>query len=255
MTDTVLYLYAVADADLGDAEVGDLRAVDDAPVGVIAEAPVAAVVSAVDAERFSATALRSSLEDLQWLENIARAHNAVVANLAQRRPVAPVRLATVFTSPDNVRALLRTRAQEFVAALDRVRGRCEWAVKGFMIGADAAPPTAGPTDDPSPGRSYLERRRAERDRREGRSAEASTEADAVHGMLAELALASRRYPPQDRRLTGYQDEMVLNAAYLLPDGGDADFRRAVDEYRGRHVRLQLAGPWAPYSFATLEGDG
>jgi Gas vesicle synthesis protein GvpL/GvpF len=248
-----MYLYAVADSDLVDAEVGEMRAVDDAPVHVIAEAPVAAVVSAVDAERFSETALRRSLEDLQWLEGIARAHNAVVSNLAHRRPVAPVRLATVFTNAENVRALLRTRAQEFVAALDRVRGRCEWAVKGFAVGGDAAPAKAS-SDDLSPGRSYLAQRRAERDRRDQHSRAASTEAEVLHGRLADLALASRRYPPQDRRLSGHRDEMVLNAAYLLPEGEEAEFRQVVDDYQGRHLRLQLDGPWAPYSFATLGSD-
>ena len=54
----VMYLYAVADSDLVDADVTDMRAVDGAPVRIIAEAPIAAVVSAVDAERFSASALR-----------------------------------------------------------------------------------------------------------------------------------------------------------------------------------------------------
>jgi Gas vesicle synthesis protein GvpL/GvpF len=54
----VMYLYAVADSDLGDADVTDMRAVGGAPVRIIAEAPIAAVVSVVDAERFSAPALR-----------------------------------------------------------------------------------------------------------------------------------------------------------------------------------------------------
>jgi Gas vesicle protein len=64
VTDTVMYLYAVADADLRDAEVDGLRAVDDGPIHIICEARVAAVVSAADAERFCASALRHSLEDI-----------------------------------------------------------------------------------------------------------------------------------------------------------------------------------------------
>jgi hypothetical protein len=97
------------------------------------------MVGAVDAERFSAPALRRQLEDLHWLEDMSRAHNAVVSQLAQGRPIAPVRLATVFANVENVRELRRTRAQDFVAALDRVRGCCEWAVKGFAVGAEPLP--------------------------------------------------------------------------------------------------------------------
>jgi hypothetical protein len=255
MADTVVYVYAVVDSGITDAEVADIRAVDGAAVCVVTEAPVAAVVSAVDAERFSESALRRNLEDPRWLEEIARAHNAVVSDLAHRRPLAPVRLATVFLDDTSVRDLLRSRAQDFVVAIDRVRGRCEWSVKGFAVDTIAERGTAtSPTEGLSPGRSYLERRRAERDGKDQQRREAAAGAEAAHQRLADLAPASRRYPPQDRRLTGYQDEMMLNAAYLLPVGEESELRRAVQECQGMGLRLELAGPWAPYSFAILDGE-
>jgi hypothetical protein len=194
------------------------------------------------------------LEDLHWLEDTARAHNAVVSQLARGRPIAPVRLATVFANVENIRALLRTRAEDFIAALDRVRGCCEWAVKGFAVGAEPLPVTAVSSEALSPGRSYLERRRAERDSHDLHNQKAEAEAEAVHDRLVNLTLASRRYPPQDRKLSGQRDEMVLNAAYLLPEGVETELRRVVDEYHGGRLRLELRGPWAPYSFATLERD-
>jgi hypothetical protein len=48
--------------------------------------------------------------------------------------------------------------------------------------------------------------------------------------------------------------MILNGAYLLPDEAEETFRATVDELRTRHtgVLLEVAGPWAPYSFAVLE---
>ncbi len=44
--------------------------------------------------------------------------------------------------------------------------------------------------------------------------------------------------------------MVLNAAYLVE--ADGALRRVVEQHAGGAVRLELTGPWAPYSFATLE---
>jgi len=254
VADAVIYLSAVADSDLTDAELSDLHAVDDASVHVVTEAPLAAVVSSVDAERFSAPALRRNLEDLGWLETIARAHDSVVSGLANQRPLAPVRLATVFMDEDNVRALLRSRSDELVRTLDRIRGRVEWAVKAFSVAPDREQPIPGSSQAASPGRAYLERRRGERDSAARHRQHALDEAEAVHARLTELAIASRRYPPQDRRLTGFQDEMVLNAAYLLPEGGDAELRRLTEESGSPRLRLELTGPWAPYSFATLESQ-
>jgi hypothetical protein len=48
--------------------------------------------------------------------------------------------------------------------------------------------------------------------------------------------------------------MVLNGAYLVPESDGQRFAVLVDELRRRHpdVLLEVAGPWAPYSFAVLE---
>jgi hypothetical protein len=249
VADSVVYVYAVTDADAPDPAAGP--GVDGAVVRRVESGALAAVVSSVDAVRFSEEALRRSLEDLPWLEATARAHHGVVAAAAQAGPVAPVRLATVYLDDDRVRALLDERAQGFAVALDRIRGRAEWGVKAFAVpSAVAVEPQPAPGS--GPGAAYLARRRAERDgAARGREA-AEAAAEVVHGELAALALANRRYPPQDPRLTGHREEMVLNAAYLVDAGGAAALRQLVEERDAPALRLELTGPWAPYSFATLE---
>jgi hypothetical protein len=249
MADTVVYLYAVTDADAPDPAVA--AGVDGAPVRRVVAGRLAAVVSTVDAVRFGEEALQRSLEDLRWLEATARAHHAVVGAVAENGPVAPVRLATVYLDDERVAALLDERAAAFAAALDRVRGRVEWGVKGFATPAAAA---AEPEPEPSggPGASYLKRRLAQRDRATRGQEAAFAAAEEAHRALAAAALAHRTYQPQDRRLTGRSEEMVLNAAYLVDaDGGDA-LRLLVEERSTGAVALELTGPWAPYSFATLE---
>ena len=95
------------------------------------------------------------------------------------------------------------------------------------------------------------RRRAERDRAATVRQEALDAAEAVHRMIARLAFASHRYQPQDPRLAGHEDDMVLNAAYLVDEAGAAALRQAVDTVGRPRLRLELTGPWAPYSFARL----
>jgi hypothetical protein len=249
MADVVVYVYAVTDAEAPDPAVES--GVDGAPVRRVVSGALAAVVSSVDAARFSEDALRRSLEDLQWLETTARAHHAVVAAAAQAGPVAPVRLATVYLDDDRVCALLDERAAAFAGALDRIRGRVEWGVKAYAV-PTAAAAEPRPAAGSGPGAAYLARRRAERDRAARSVEDAVAAAEALHRELAGVTVASRRYPPQDPRLTGHREEMVLNAAYLVERGGDAALRRLVEEPAERALRLELTGPWAPYSFATLE---
>jgi hypothetical protein len=253
MADSVVYLYAVTDAAPAEEPAGEpaFTGVDGVPVRRVVSGDLAAVVSSADPTRFSEEALRRSLEDLQWLERTARAHNAVVAAVARSGPIAPVRLATVYLDDENVRALLDERAPEFIAALDRIRGRAEWGVKGFAVRSEG---NASPqvTEESKPGTAYLLRRRAERDRAARGLQESAEAAEAVHREMSALAVASRRYQPQDPRLSGRREEMVLNVAYLVDEPGADALRRQVEQQDGQNLRLELTGPWAPYSFATLE---
>jgi hypothetical protein len=248
VADSFVYLYAVTDAATPE-EPEQLVGVDGAAVRRVESGGLAAVVSSVEPTRFSEEALRRSLEDLEWLERTARAHHAVVAAVARSGPVAPVRLATVYLDDDNVRALLVERASEFGSALDRIRGRAEWGVKGFAVRSEAGSEPQI-TDETKPGTAYLMRRRAERDLAARGHQDAAEAAEAAHREMSALAVASRRYQPQDPRLSGVREEMVLNVAYLV-DEADA-LRRLVEHWDAQCLRLELTGPWAPYSFATLE---
>ena len=70
---------------------------------------------------------------------------------------------------------------------------------------------------------------------------------------------SRLHPPQSAQLSGRSESMVLNAAYLLDDDRAAGFAAAVEALSDRHprLRLELTGPWPPYSFTAqdLEQEG
>jgi hypothetical protein len=76
----------------------------------------------------------------------------------------------------------------------------------------------------------------------------------IHARLADRAGAATLSRPQDRRLSGRETEMVLNAAYLVPADATDAFRQIVEELGRRHepdgVALELTGPWPPYHFAT-----
>ncbi|MCT2583867.1 GvpL/GvpF family gas vesicle protein [Actinophytocola sp. S1-96] len=78
--------------------------------------------------------------------------------------------------------------------------------------------------------------------------------DRLHDTFAALAVAARRHPPQDRKLSGQPGWMVLNGAYLVDDAGAAEIAAAAerlsDELPG--VRVQCTGPWSPYSFAGVD---
>ena len=88
-----------------------------------------AVVCSVDLDEFGEDSLARNLEDLTWLERVARAHNDVVFAVATTGTVAPMRLVTICADEISVRDRIEALYDDLSAALDRVEGRREWSVK------------------------------------------------------------------------------------------------------------------------------
>ncbi|MBF6337019.1 GvpL/GvpF family gas vesicle protein [Nocardia abscessus] len=262
MTDGLgVWLYAVT-SSRGDAQdSGELTGVAGEPVRSVVSDDLTAVVGSVPLEVFGEEPLRRNLEDLDWLEGTARAHDAVVAALVRRGPTVPLRLATVFRDDDRVRDLLDERRADFTAALALVSGRTEWGVKAYgdraaLTAAVAEARAAGEGNAKGAGAAYLARRRAQLSAQETVERDAAERAEEIHTRLVHQAAAGRRQTLTDPALSGRRDWMVLNGTYLVDDDRTDDFAATVTalsaEFPG--IRLELTGPWPPYSFAGVERE-
>ncbi|NEA63366.1 GvpL/GvpF family gas vesicle protein [Streptomyces sp. SID12488] len=251
LTDAV-YAYAVLlRNEAAELAVRDLSGVDGLPVRILRGAGTAAVVSDVPAEAFTEEAIAQRLDDINDLERLARDHHQVIAALAARTAVLPLRLATVYIDDGSLLRRLHADAGHFRSTLNRLEGHDEWGVKIY-----AHPPTATPSpgDRPRSGRDYLRARRTSRD---GHDLALRTAADLgarVDRMLAEANLASdvRHHRPQPATLSAKPGENVVNAAYLVPRKHTRSFQDRVEVLAAgtAGVRLEITGPWAPYSFAS-----
>ncbi|MGW8380355.1 GvpL/GvpF family gas vesicle protein [Streptomyces sp. ODS28] len=263
-TPPLLYVYAVLDEDAAAAaHATGVRGVGGGPVEVLRHAGLAALVGPVPHTEFDEEPLRRNLEDLDWLERTARAHQGVVARAARRADVLPLRMTTVCRGEAGVRRLLAEGRARFAAALEALSGRVEWGVKVF-----AATPAPGTPRADSPrtggrsapaagaGRAYLRQRSGARREAEAHAARADACAHEVHDALAALAERTRLYRPQHPQLSGTTAENLLNAAYLVPERHSEAFAERVGKLAEREpaVRIELTGPWAPYSFADAVAD-
>ncbi|MHB1594098.1 MAG: GvpL/GvpF family gas vesicle protein [Streptosporangiaceae bacterium] len=250
-SDDGIWIYAIT-SQAGQPGVGHLPGVAGTGVGTLSRSGLTALISPVDLAEFGEDALREALEKLPWLESVARSHHAVIeAAAAGGRPVIPMRLATVYRGRAGLAALLTDRRDELAAALRRLAGRAEWGVKLYCVPAEPGRP-AGATSDPG-GAAYLRRRKAELSRVRDMRRAAAAAAERLHAELSAVADAACLHRPQDPGLSGRPETMLMNAAYLVRKN-DADrlaaLARAADR-RDVPARIELTGPWPPYSFAAL----
>jgi hypothetical protein len=256
MAESATYLYAITH-DSGDPPLAGLAGVAESEVRALPHSGLRAYVSTVPLAEFGEEPLRRNLEDLAWLETTARAHHGVVDAVARTTPTAPVRLVTVYRGDEHVRRMLDERAAEFETVLATIRGRSEWGVKVYAAPERAPQQAQVPAGGKertreNPGTAYLKRRQSSLRSRDDARRRALSRAEHIDGTLAALAVASRRHVPQDPQLSGRNEWMVLNNAYLIDDDRRDEFTATVDSLRDPAVDVQLTGPWAPYSFAVLE---
>jgi hypothetical protein len=251
VTGTARYLYAVC-RGLDDTAVEDARGLRDGPLSLVHHQGLDAVTSDVPLEEFDEAGLSQHLEDLVWLEEVARTHDDVVRRVAAHAPTAPLRLATVFHDEEGVRRRVEEWHAPLVEVLDRIDGRAEWSVKVLVGGTP--PRAAAPAAEPATGTEFLRRRREQVADQAAQEDFAVRLAESVHHQLAAMAEASRLLPPQDPQLTGRPETMALNGAYLVPRAEEERFTTVVEDLRQHHTELviEVGGPWPAYSFAVLE---
>jgi Gas vesicle synthesis protein GvpL/GvpF len=260
-----LWTYCVARA--GDPLPEGIPGVDGGGSSRIEAGGLSALVGRVPLAEFGAEPLRRNLNDIDWLERVARAHEAVLEGALAACTIVPLRLCTIYESEAGLQRMLEDERESLVEALELLDGRQEWGVKLLVEREKLSNAARARSDDVAAldeelaaragGGAYMLRRRLERQVRETADALAAEVAEDVHARLQDWATDAVTRPPQNRDLSGHEGEMLLNAAYLVEAERVDGMRELVAELEELHrplgARLELTGPWPPYNFVPQGG--
>jgi hypothetical protein len=211
-----------------------------------------AVVTDVPLPEYSPERVEGKLRNLDWVAEIAVAHEKVVEYFASRAgaTILPMKLFTMFASREKARADLRARKNILTPALRRVRGCQEWGVR--IVRTDGRAPAAPRAEGPhgaGPGARFLAAKKQLRDDAARGAKEAGEAAEQAYRMLVPLARSSKRRIDVPEAATA---PPLVDAAFLVPVGGTARFRaaakRAAAGCRSAGADMTLTGPWPAYNF-------
>ena len=87
MSDSGTYIYAVG-RELSADRMTSVRGLGGAELRLVEQNGLVAVVSTVGLDEFGESGLRRNLEDLNWLEEVARGHDEVVRSAAEAAPTS-----------------------------------------------------------------------------------------------------------------------------------------------------------------------
>lgn len=264
----LLYLYGIVPAGSAAHRLLARRQIegmqDGVPLFPIEADGLVAAVSAVPAALFDEEPLNALVSDLNRLTPYALRHEEAVRSLLSS-PLVPMTFGAVYRGVDGIATLLREHRSTFGSLLERLRGCEEWGLKVFSSPVRLLESAAGASDQIRqmdaeiaalpPGRAYLATKRRERALAAEAGRLASVMLTAIFERLADLSAAAVQDepgPPQPGA-----EQLVLKAAFLVDDDAVQEFRSVAEElgqtYSPRGLRLEVSGPWAPYSFVRASG--
>ncbi len=240
-----LYLYGVSRAarkNAGKASAPGSPGIDGvSEVKAVVCGDFLCWVSHVDQASFT-KAMESNMENLEWLALHSVRHQQVVSEAAAQMPIVPARFGTIFSGEAALLKNVAGRSKALGRVFDRVADADEWGVKVF-----AEKPSA-PTGKPAArsGKEYLQQKAAQiKQHPERADPELQEFAKALEKIASDSAPSGK--------VSGAQPNLVWQATFLVPRGRQKQWekvlRKFVERWNGLR-RIELNGPWPPYSFVS-----
>jgi len=170
----------------------------------------------------------------------ARDHARVVGHCFKLSTILPFRFGTTFADDDGLRRSLRSNQRQFLANMERLRGKAEMHLKVVVDDTSRDNNLAMPN---SVGKEYLHCLHENAARLRERQTKARAVFTQMHRMFAPLdeEISCKRVD---------QGKMLLDIAHLID-------HRSVERYQNKYTSasqsmkectMQISGPWPPYHF-------
>ena len=246
---TATYLYCVVHSARKPALARVPRGLPGAgaPAAEKVEGALWIVVAEVPLDVYGSTALEPRLRDLDWVSEVALAHEAVVEHLTRSAGtvVIPAKLFTMFSTLQKAVDDVSRRRAGIEKVMTQIAGCEEWGIRVARRPVAAA----GSETPPASGSAFLLARKAARDAVAIARAQAADAAERAFDALAPLARDARQ---RERRPEAGTNPPVLEAAFLVTEAGRAKFkaeaRRQATACAAAGADLTLTGPWPAYNF-------
>ena len=250
LSDSAVYVYCVLRSARRPRIVGAPRGVPEGSAPGLHEVARGTwlVGSVVPLGVYGPSHLEPRLRDLDWIAQVALAHEAVNESFARASgaTVVPMKLFTLFSSHEKAIEDVRARQTAIDRAMRHVSGCEEWGIR-----VTRRPPTEPDRDRSraTTGAEFLRARKAARDTAANARTAAIGAADTAFERLKRLSKDATR---RRRASEPGTNPPVLEAAFLVRTKARAKFRtearRQAPILAKAGADLTLTGPWPAYNF-------
>lgn len=225
-----------------------------------------ALVSQIPLDEYSEEHLERNLTDIRWVAPRVKIHERIIEHIMDFSPVIPVKFCTIFGSKDSIQEILEKHYDSLKSLLDYLVAKEEWGIKVYVEPDVLSSAVAGLNPEikklnerittASPGEAFFLRKKRDSLLREETDRVLDELADEIYERLLSLSVQGSRGKLFDKKITGKNDETILNAALLLKkediEGVKAEINKIASRYEEKGIYFELSGPWPPYNFCSSE---
>lgn len=247
----------------------DAKGIDNkSSVFVLGHKDLGAIVSVINLIDFGENELKKKLNDLNWTKRTVLNHQRIINKVMDRRTVIPMRFGVIYKKKAQVEEMLKKNYQKFKSILESLVDKKEWGVKVFC---DQSRLVSKIQDSDSSIKKLRKQLETSSDGKKfflQKKINAVSESELEEEInkysktfLEYLSKDSDKYVLNNtspKELTGRNEEMIINTAYLVDDKNFLKFEKELadlqDEYSKNGFLFELNGPWPPYNFVHFNYD-
>jgi len=224
------------------------------------------IVKIVSESEYSEENLKLNLSNVQWLELNAREHIAIIMMFMKHCTVIPFKFGTIFQTEDNLKKFIYDYSDSLTENLIRVEWKEEWAIKFFCdrktlsIQIDELSEEAAAMERQimasSPGKAFLLKRKKNDLIENEMNRLSKFYGQECYNEFKNLSESTSLNNILPKEFTGRNDEMILNATFLVNKDKVNEFVSTVrflkKKYSGLGFDIETTGPWPPFSFISIK---
>ncbi|GGF17427.1 protein gvpL [Halobacillus andaensis] len=226
---------------------------------------LSAVFCYVDEEEFGEEVLEEKTNQMEWVQEKAFHHHEMLIKLRENATIIPMKFCTIYKTEQNLQSMIDSYHQQMKDLLQQLEGKEEWNLK-IYCDRDKLTENVGDHNlnikkkkeeiaQLSKGRQYLESRKLDQYIQQEVEKEQEQFSSKIHDQLTEYSVDDTVKKNWNRDVTGRDEEMCWNSAYLVPIEKVESFLALVTEAKKTHQEagwiFEATGPWPAYHFAKL----
>jgi hypothetical protein len=261
MNNGLIYIYCLSDSQLQLSQLTDyegLRSFESSGFYVAGKY--------VTMDEYSEENLKQNLNDVVWIELNAREHVEVISKVMEHSNIIPFKFGTIFSTEEKLNTFISDYSDSLKDNLNKCADHEEWSVKiycnreVFKLQIEKLSSEVSELEklirNSSPGKAYILERK--------KSGLIESEIDKhsyiygtnYYSLFLKLCEYSEINSLLPKEMTGRDDEMILNVAFLINKSKVSTFKNTAAMLQKEKNLLGLdvvvTGPWPPFSFISIK---